>query len=129
MTLTVDFPPSLWLTANRPISNRGQKARIVREIHELVQGQAMVQWRGQTLNTDVLRIASWTVHYPRGIRTDKGEASNAAPLTKAYLDALVPRYLPDDGPRFIAEERFRRGANLDVPHVHRVVLELVEVEG
>lgn len=126
-TLTLDIDRALWMTANRPIANHGMKARIVRTLHAFVQGQARVQWGDAALDPDVRRIASWLVHYPHGVRTDKGEASNAAPTCKAILDGLVPTWLPDDGPKYIVEERYRRGANLDVGYWHRITLELIEV--
>lgn len=127
MTLTVDFPPSLWLTANRPIANHGQKARVVRAIQALVRLAAKEQG---LVPVSGPYVAAWTVRYPKGVGWLHGDAANGAPTCKAALDSLVGAgYLEGDGPRFIAEERFRRGANLNVPHVHRIVLDLVEVEG
>jgi hypothetical protein len=125
VTLTIDLTPAMWLTSNRPIANHGQKARIVRAIHELVHDCA----RHQGLAPIAGRvIADWTIHYPKGVGWKHGDAANAAPTTKACLDALVPDWLEGDGPRFIAEERFRRGDNLDEPRWHRIVLRLIGAE-
>lgn len=125
MTLTIDLTPRLWLTSNRPIANHGQRGRIVRAIHELVADAARDQKLYSVLGPVV---ASWTIHYPKGVGWKHGDPANAHPTTKACLDALVEAaYLNGDGPRWVVEERFRRGENLDVPHFHRIVLELVEV--
>jgi len=123
-SLTIDLTPALWLSANRPIKNFGQKARIVRAIHELVIDCAKDQHLAPVTGR---YIASWVIHYPKGVGWVHGDASNAHPTCKAALDALVPDWLPGDGPRFIAEERYRRGVNLTEPRWHRVVLNLMEV--
>jgi hypothetical protein len=123
-TLTIDLTSRLWLTANRPIANHGMKARIVRDLHALVQDIA----RNVNLPATEGRVAiTWTIHYPKGVRTDKGDPTNAHPTCKAILDALVPEWLEDDGPRFVVSETYKRGPNLDEPRWHRVVLELMEV--
>ena len=121
--LTVDVPPALWLSSNRPLRIHAQKARIVRALHVL--GHAAAVQAGLTRLPGPL-VACWTIQYPKGVRTDKGDAANAHPTCKALLDALVPTWLDDDGPRIIPEERYRRGPNLAVPHIHRVTLNLVE---
>jgi hypothetical protein len=124
VTLTLDLTPALWMSSNRPITRHGHKGRIVRAIHELAQDEA----RRQNLAPLTGRfIADWTIHYPKGVRMDKGDAANAHPTCKAILDALVPDWIADDGPRYVAEERYRRGPNLDERGWHRVTLRLVEV--
>lgn len=124
MTLTIDLTPRLWLTSNRPIANHGQRGRIIRAIHELVADAA----RDQNLQpVEGWFIADWTIHYPKGVGWVHGDASNAHPTCKAILDALVPDWLPGDGPRHIKRTSYERGENLSEPHWHRVVLELVEV--
>lgn len=123
--LTVTIPPTLWMSANRPIANHGHKARIVRDIHALVQVEAI----RQKLEPVVGKVSvDWFIAYPKGTRRDKGEASNAQPTCKAYLDALVPRWLADDGPAFVVSERYTRDPNLDVPRDHRVRLVLTAQE-
>jgi len=123
--LTFAIPPNLWLTSNRHMNNRGHRAAIVRGLHELAATVAM---------TTLLKPAAgpvaahWTISYPKGVRTDKGEASNAQPTTKALLDGLVPRWLADDGPKWVIGETFRRGPNLDVPRMHEVSLLLTDQE-
>lgn len=122
--LDIYLAPAHWMTANRSISNHGQKARIVRQIHEKVQDVARIT----DLQPAQGRVAvTWTVHYPKGVRTDKGDPTNAHPTCKAILDALVPEWLEDDGPRFVVSETYKRGPNLDEPRWHRIVLELTEV--
>jgi len=121
MTLAVTIPRELWMSANRPIANRGMKARKVRSIQALTRAAARTQ-RLEPVSGAV--VAVWTVRYPKGVRMDKGEATNALPVTKAMMDALVPEWLEDDGPKFVVEERFRRGPNLPVPAIHCVSLEL-----
>jgi len=124
-TITVDVPRELWLSSNRPVRIHAHKARIVRALHVLGHAAAV---RAHLTPQQGPLVACWTVQYPRGVRWDKGDAANSAPTTKALLDALVPTWLADDGPRDIAEERFRRGPNLTVPGIHRVTLELREEE-
>ena len=120
--LTVDIPKGLWLTSNRHITNRPYRSRIVRDLHVLAK-HASAGMEPVTGRVDAL----WTVQYPKGVTTTKGEASNAQPTTKALLDGLCPHVLPDDGPPHVRSERFERGPNLDIPSIHRVTLELVLV--
>lgn len=124
-TLTFTIPPALWLTANRHHANRAHRARIVRDLHHLAAGVATVA-RVTPIVGPVL--ADWTVHYPKGVRRDKGDASNAQPTCKACLDALVPRWLEDDGPLHIVAETYRRGPNLPVPSMHEIRLVLTSQE-
>lgn len=123
--LTLDIPRNLWMSSNRPIANHGHRKRIIDGLHALAAGQAMVQ-RLQPVTGPY--FAAWTIHYPKGVRRDKGDAANAHPTTKACLDALVPRWLEDDGPQHVVTESFTRGPNLDVPSIHRVALVLVPQE-
>ena len=122
-TLTFTIPPVLWLTSNRHAVNRGHRAAIVRDLHQIATGVATAAHL-KPLAGPV--VASWTVRYPKGVRTDKGEASNAQPTTKALLDGLVPRWLPDDGPLHVTSERFRRGPNLAVARLHEIHLVLTD---
>jgi hypothetical protein len=122
--LTVDLTSSLWLTANRTIVHHGHRNAVIQRIHALVQDVA----RATNLPATQGRVAvTWTIHYPKGVRTDKGDPTNAHPTCKAILDALVPQWLEDDGPRFVISETYKRGLNLDERGWHRVVLELEEV--
>lgn len=123
--LTFTVPPELWLTSNRHITNRPFRARIVRALHDLAAATAAKAGL-QPIAGQV--AADWTVHYPKGVRLDVGEASNAQPSTKALLDGLVPRWLPDDGPKYVVAETFRRGPNLTVPRLHVIELDLIEQE-
>jgi len=120
MTLTFTIPADLWLTSNRHAVNRGHRARIVRDLHHLAATtaqQARVVGIGGPVHVD------WTVRYPKGVRRDKGEASNAQPTTKALLDGLVQvGLLEDDGPTHVIAEQFRRGQNLTVPSLHEIRL-------
>lgn len=118
--LTVTIPRALWLTSNRQIGNRGYRARLVSDL----QGLAILAARGHDPIEGTV-AALWTVRYPRGVRTDKGEASNAQPTTKALLDGIVRAGLiEDDGPAWVVSETFQRGPNLDRPRDHEITLRL-----
>ena len=119
MKLTVTVPSGLWLTANRPAQNMGFRSALVRNLHALAASQARTQ--GLEPITAPVHV-NWTIRYPKGVRLDKGEASNAQPTTKALLDGLVPGWLPDDGPAYVLSETFQRGPNLDRAHDHEVTL-------
>ncbi len=119
--LVMSIPKALWLTSNRHIANRAYKQRIVRDLQQLaaVRAAELPPITGQV-------EALWTVHYPKGVRLDVGEASNAQPTTKALLDGLVNAGLiEDDGPRWILSEKFQRGPNLDRASDHEIHLTLV----
>jgi len=122
--ITFTIGKTLWLTSNRPISNRGYLQRVRNELHQMAafeaQRQGLARWSAPVL-------ACWTVRYPKGVRADKGEASNAQPTTKALLDGLVQAgYLPDDGPHWVTAEHFRRGNNLTEPSIHQIELLLTD---
>lgn len=123
--LTFTVPPESWLTSNRHGIHRGQRARIVRELHQLVAAAATVA-RLRPVTGPV--AAEWEIRYPKGVSWLHGDAANAQPTTKAALDALVPRWLPGDGPRHVVAETFRRGPNLDVARLHEVRLTLTPQE-
>ena len=120
--LTFTIPPSLWLTSNRPATNRGYRARQVRDLQDI----AVMIARSQNARPIVGPVlVDWTVRYPKGVRTDKGEASNAQPSTKALLDGIVRAGLiEDDGPKWVVSETFQRGPNLDRPGDHEITLRL-----
>lgn len=101
-TLTFTIPKSLWLTANRAPHNRGHRARQVSELQQIAGTTARAEKVGR-IEGPV--SAYWIVRYPKGVRRDKGDASNAQPTTKALLDGLVPQVLEDDGPPFVVTER------------------------
>lgn len=125
--LTFTIPADLWLTSNRHTTNRGHRARIVRDLHDLAIATAQARRGLCAIGGPVW--ASWTVRYPKGVRKDKGEASNAQPTTKALLDGLVAvGLLEDDGPAHVVAETFRRGPNLDVPSLHEIRLVLIDQE-
>lgn len=127
MTRRVTFavPPELWLTSNRHITNRPHRSRMVRALHDLAAATATRAGLAPLLGQVAL---DWTVRYPKGVRRDVGEASNAQPTTKALLDGLVPRWLPDDGPKYVVAETFRRGPNLTVSRLHEIDLVLTDQE-
>lgn len=122
MTVTFNIPKRLWLSANRPATNFGYRARIVRELHDIAYTTAYFQ---QLKPIEGQVAVEWHVAYPKGTRLDKGEASNAQPTCKALLDGLVPKYLADDGPKYVVAETFRRDPNLKRPNDHEVRLVLV----
>lgn len=121
--ISLDFviPKALWLTSNRQIANRGYRQRIVSDLHWIAATAA----KGR--EPIVGQVAAfWTVRYPRGVRADKGEASNSQPTTKALLDGIVRAGLiEDDGPKWIVSETFARGPNLDRPSDHEIRLLLI----
>jgi hypothetical protein len=119
--LTFTIPKASWLTSNRHGIHRGQRARIVRDLHELGALAATVA-RLRPIDGPV--SAEWTVRYPKGVSWKHGDAANAQPTTKALLDSLVPRWLPDDGPMHVTSETFVRGPNLDRPGDHEITLAL-----
>lgn len=122
-TLTFTIEKSLWLTSNRHIANRPYRQRIVRDLQlrAALIGRNCAPIEGQV-------SALWTVRYPKGVRTDKGEASNAQPTTKALLDGLVKiALIEDDGPAWVVSETFQRGPNLDRAGDHEITLVLTEV--
>lgn len=118
--LSVAVPPDYWLTMNRTVTNHGYRRRIIEALHAITVAAAE---RQHFPAAPVPCIATWTVHYPKGVG-DRADAVNAAPTTKALLDALCPRWIPGDDRRYVAEERFRRGPNLDEQGGHLVVLTL-----
>ncbi len=120
--VTFTIPANVWLTANRPAQNMAHRSRLVTYLHSI----ASLAARSQGLVPAVGRVAAhWTVRYPKGVRLDKGEASNAQPTTKALLDGLVKAgYLTDDGPKWVSAEHFERGPNLDRASDHEIHLTL-----
>lgn len=128
MTDRVAFviPSAVWLTANRPAQNMAYRSRLVTELHSI----ASLAARSQGLAPIAGRVAAhWTVRYPKGVRLDKGEASNAQPTMKALLDGLVKSgYLTDDGPKWVTAEHFERGPNLDRASDHEIHLALIPRE-
>lgn len=119
MRVVFTIPPSLWMTSNRPVTNLAMKSRIVRDLHLL----AAISAAKQSLGKAEGRVTvEWEVRYPKGT-TSKADAANAQPTTKALLDGLVQgKHLPDDGPKWVASELFRRGPNLDERGTHQIVL-------
>lgn len=121
--LTFTIPKALWLTSNRHIANRGYRQRIVTDLQLIaaLEGRPHPPIEGRV-------SAHWTVRYPKGVRLDKGEASNAQPTTKALLDGLVHiALIEDDGPAWIVSETFERGPNLDRASDNEIHLTLTEV--
>lgn len=122
--LVFTIPPDAWLTANRHTINRGHRAAIVRQLHAV----AIITARAAHVRPFPGPVAAdWTIAYPKGVRRDKGDASNAQPTTKALLDGLVQAgLLADDGPMHVVAETFRRGPNLTIPRMHKVRLVLTD---
>ena len=124
--LVFTIPKGLWLTSNRQTNNRGYKQRIVGDLQLLA---ATVAQQARIVGIGGKVAAHWTIRYPKGVRVDKGEASNAQPTTKALLDGLVNvGLIEDDGPAWIVSETFTRGPNLDRPSDHEIRLVLTPQE-
>jgi hypothetical protein len=124
-TITFTIPANLWLTSNRHTVNRGHRAAIVSRLHDLAAAHAAEQGLEPIAGQVYLH---WEVRYPKGVRLDKGDAANAQPTTKALLDGLVPKWLDDDGPKFVVAETFQRGPNLTVPSLHEIRLTITGQE-
>lgn len=125
-TLTFTIPPSLWLTSNRAPNNRGHRSRQVGDLQDIAIMIARVQGAEPIVGPVAV---DWTVCYPKGVRRDKGDATNAQPTTKALLDGIVrARILADDGPRDVVSETFRRGPNLTVASMHEIRLVMTPQE-
>jgi len=125
-TLTFTIPPNLWLTANRSSTNRGMRARQVRDLQAIAAMIARAQ-KAKPLAGPV--AVDWTIRYPKGVRLDKGDASNAQPTCKALLDGLVNAgILTDDGPKWVVSETYRRGPNLTMQRLHEVRLVMTDQE-
>lgn len=124
--VTVTIPPALWMSSNRPIKNVGYKARVVRALQVLMTNAARETWLlpvAGAVNVD------WTIQYPKSTGWAHGDPTNAAPTTKALLDAIVAgNWLIGDGPRVVMSETFRRGPNLLEPKLHAVTLRLSPTE-
>jgi hypothetical protein len=121
--LTLTIPRALWLTSNRQIANRGYRQRIVADLQQIAADAAHAAGMKPIAEPVAL---DWTIRYPKGVRTDKGDATNAQPTTKALLDGLVAvDLLVDDGPLHVVAETFRRGSNLDRAGDHEITLWLV----
>ena len=119
-------PPRLWLTSNRHHTNLGALSALRGGLHDLA-ALTVAQARPEPITGPV--DAVWTIRYPKGVRTDKGEASNSQPTCKALLDGIVRAgVLPDDGPRWIASETYRRGPNLAEARLHSVALILTPAD-
>lgn len=125
-TLAFTVPKRLWLSSNRPVLNVGHRGRIVRALHQIaIDAAAEIDMEP----IDVRVHTVWTIHYPKGVGWQHGDAANAHPTTKALLDGLVEGgWLQGDGPRYVRPETFDRGPNLTIPGDHLVALELTPLE-
>ena len=120
-TLVVDIPRDYWLSMNRQVPNHAYRRRLIDALHDITIASA--QRQGLAAPGDRVD-AHWTIRYPKGVG-DQADAVNAAPTTKAILDALCPRWLAGDDRRYVRRESFERGDNLDQRGGHVVILELV----
>ncbi|MBN8882985.1 MAG: hypothetical protein J0H73_11810 [Salana multivorans] len=124
--LAFTIPKRLWLSSNRPARNLAYRSRLVRALHQIAIDAAS-EIDMEPIDERVHAI--WTIHYPRGVGWQHGDASNAHPTTKALLDGLVlGGWLRGDGPRYVRPETYDRGPNLTTPGDHRIVLELTPLE-
>lgn len=120
-TVVLDVAKRDWMSSNRPVKHHGHRQSIRDRLHD----QTILTARAARLKPfDGPVSVVWTIAYPKGVGWVHGDAANAHPTCKAILDALVPRWLEGDGPRFVVSETFRRGPNLDVPAIHRVTAEI-----
>ena len=74
--MTFTIPKALWLTSNRHHANRAYLQRIRNDLHVIAHAAAQ--------RTGLHPISSpvhclWTVHYPKGVGWEHGDASNAQP--------------------------------------------------
>lgn len=120
------IPDALWMSSNRPITQHGYRARIVRELHDLAGWTWRASRRGAPPAVATPCTAEWTIHYPAGTG-DEVDASNAQPTCKALLDGLVDvGAIPGDGRRHVVRETYTAGPNTTAtkPRMHRVTLTL-----
>ena len=122
-TLTISVPPSTWMSQNRAVPNHHARRAKVDGIHRLTLAVARQQGL-QPIPTPVRAL--WTIAYPKG--TGPADPVNAAPNTKAILDALViGGWLEKDDSKHVVSETFERGPNLTVPTVHTITLALTPI--
>lgn len=126
--LEIPIPRNLWKSMNRTAKNHGHLASIRRGIHQVTLTHIQVARPRPEPIRERVNI-TWTVHYPKGVSYVHGDPVNAAPVTKACLDAIVhAQLLPGDGPKHVARETFQRGENLttrDEPH--RILVQITEL--
>lgn len=116
-------PKSLWMSANRPVTNHAHRSRIVRDLHML----AALAARRSDLGA-VCEPCSiiWEIAYPKGTGV-KADPPNAAPTTKALLDGLVAAgCLSDDNPDVVVAQTFVRAPNTEVRGLHRITITIIE---
>ena len=116
-------PRNLWMSANRPVTNHAQRARVVRDLHALAAWTARHAGLGPVAEPCSI---VWEVSYPKGTGA-KADPPNAAPTTKAVLDGLVAAgHLTDDNPDVVVAQTFTRGPNTKVRGLHQITLTLIE---
>lgn len=116
-TLILDIPRDYWLSMNRQVPNHAYRRRLIGAVHDLTIKAAERQ-KLSAIPTPC--HVTWTIRYPKGVG-EQADAVNAAPTTKACLDALVPRWIGGDSRAYVASETFRRGPNLDVRGGHQII--------
>lgn len=121
MKISFSIPREWWMSANRPITDHGYRARLRSNLHQL----AMLRARQGHIPAYERAALTWEISYPKGTSYKTGDPTNAHPTTKALLDGLVKAGIfPDDSPAYITSETFTRGVNLTHRHSHTVTLHI-----
>ena len=112
-TLDIDIPPTMWMSANRVISNVHARTRAVDRLHDLARIYAQAAHL-QPIEEPITIV--WTIRYQKG--TGRADPPNAYPTTKAVLDSIVRSrdypmgVLADDDHRHVPHQSYERGPNM-----------------
>ena len=119
LTLVIDVPAAMWLTANAR-HHWAQKATRTRHLRQLGFTAAR---RQPALHRANFRAV---IGYPTNRHADPG---NAAPTVKGCLDGIVDAgVLDEDDHRHVPETTFSRGPNTNRAGMYRVTLTLEPLE-
>lgn len=120
-SIRFEIPAQWWMSANRPITDHGHRARLRSNLHSL----AIVRAHQEHLRSFDRAALTWEISYPKGTGLKTGDPTNATPTTKPLLDGLVKaRIFPDDCPLYITAETFTRGPNHETRRGHTVTLHI-----
>lgn len=119
MTITLEIPDAIWLSANQRL-HWAEKARRTRWVRALARSAAR-----QLPKYSHALVVAW-IGYPRSGRADP---SNASPLVKAAIDGLVDAgVFPDDDSSHVVDGGFRRDVCCR-RGIHTLRLEITAIEG
>ena len=117
LTIALDVPAALWLTANGREHWR-EKARRTKALRTLAYAHCMPR----TTRFDGPVDVTATISYPTARRADP---ANASPTVKAVLDGIVDAgLLADDDHRHVPRVTFERGSDTKTRGLYRVCIDL-----